>query len=114
MKSGAMSRDFIRRAVTMHGATEQDVINGIKSYVVARKILSASRRDGDHHGLPGGAGRDQGQPALHRLGEDERLRHSGGLRGRPGRRVTHALVQYLFDRPGFQQDPVAETAARAA
>jgi hypothetical protein len=24
--------------------------------------------------------------------------------------VTHALVQYLFDRPGFQQDPVAETA----
>jgi len=24
--------------------------------------------------------------------------------------VTHALVQHLFDRPGFQQDPVADTA----
>jgi hypothetical protein len=23
--------------------------------------------------------------------------------------ITHAIVQYLFDRPGFQQDPVAET-----
>jgi len=23
--------------------------------------------------------------------------------------TTHALVQYLFDRPGFQQDPVADT-----
>jgi hypothetical protein len=27
-----------------------------------------------------------------------------------GAAVTHALVQYLFDRPGFQQDPVPETA----
>jgi hypothetical protein len=27
-----------------------------------------------------------------------------------GAAVTHALVQLLFDRPGFQQDPVAETA----
>jgi len=26
-----------------------------------------------------------------------------------GAAVTHALVQFLFDRPGFQQDPVAET-----
>jgi hypothetical protein len=26
-----------------------------------------------------------------------------------GAAVTHALVQLLFDRPGFQQDPVAET-----
>ena len=27
-----------------------------------------------------------------------------------GAALTHALVQLLFDRPGFQQDPVAETA----
>jgi len=27
--------------------------------------------------------------------------------------ATHCIVQYLFDRPGFQQDPVAETARRA-
>jgi hypothetical protein len=27
-----------------------------------------------------------------------------------GAALTHALVQYLFDRPGFQQDPVADTA----
>ncbi|MCK4965458.1 hypothetical protein KAS50_00425 [bacterium] len=24
--------------------------------------------------------------------------------------ISHCLVQYLFDRPGFQQDPVADTA----
>lgn len=27
--------------------------------------------------------------------------------------VTHAVVQYLFDRPGFQQDPVLETSKEA-
>jgi hypothetical protein len=27
--------------------------------------------------------------------------------------ATHTIVQYLFDRPGFQQDPVAETARDA-
>ena len=27
--------------------------------------------------------------------------------------ATHVIVQYLFDRPGFQQDPVADTAADA-
>jgi hypothetical protein len=27
--------------------------------------------------------------------------------------ATHCLVQYLFDRPGFQQDPVADTAMDA-
>jgi len=26
---------------------------------------------------------------------------------------SHVIVQYLFDRPGFQQDPVAETARKA-
>ena len=27
--------------------------------------------------------------------------------------ASHAIVQYLFERPGFQQDPVAETARGA-
>jgi L-fucose isomerase-like protein len=27
--------------------------------------------------------------------------------------ASHTIVQYLFDRPGFQQDPVAETARDA-
>ena len=30
-----------------------------------------------------------------------------------GAMACHVLVQYLFDRPGFQQDPVAETAREA-
>jgi L-fucose isomerase-like protein len=30
-----------------------------------------------------------------------------------GALVTHIVVQYLFDRPGFQQDPVAETMREA-
>jgi L-fucose isomerase-like protein len=30
-----------------------------------------------------------------------------------GAMATHALVQQLFDRPGFQQDPVADTANSA-
>lgn len=101
---------YIKNASGVTGATIQDVYNGVKSYFVARHLLEREECDGismdclgalasinislpciawsnmNDHGIPAACEADLGACA------------------------THALVQYLFDRPGFQQDPVAETA----
>jgi hypothetical protein len=100
---------YIRRATRIHGPNEQDVLNGVKSFVVARNILEREQGDGITMDCLGAVGptkvslpciswswmNDQGVPAA--------------CEADLGACVTHALVQYLFDRPGFQQDPVADT-----
>jgi hypothetical protein len=101
---------YIQNATAIHGPTEQDVLNGVKSYLVARKILEREEGDGITMDCLGALGRtnvslpciawssmlDEGIPAA--------------CEADLGAAVTHALVQFLFDRPGFQQDPVPETA----
>jgi L-fucose isomerase-like protein len=78
--------------------------------VVARQILEREEGDGITMDCLGALGRtkvslpciawskmlDQGIPAA--------------CEADLGASVTHALVQWLFDRPGFEQDPVPETA----
>ena len=54
----AMAKDLMAGATRQIGATQQDVLNGIKSYVVARTLLGARAGRRDHHGLPRGAGQD--------------------------------------------------------
>ena len=101
---------YIKGATKISGPSKQDVLNGVKSYVVIRNILQREKGDGitmdclgalayskislpciswswmNDHGIPAACEADLGAC------------------------LTHALVQYLFDRPGFQQDPVPETA----
>lgn len=106
-----MARNYLRAATRVRGgATEEDVVNGIKSYAVARAILEREEGDGISMDCLGALGStnvslpciswskmlDQGIPAA--------------CEADLGACVTHALVQQLFDRPGFQQDPVPETA----
>ncbi len=105
-----IARRYIRNATAIHGPSEQDVLNGIKSYLVARKILEREEGDGITMDCLGALGRtrvslpciawssmlDEGIPAA--------------CEADLGAAVTHALVAFLFDRPGFQQDPVPETA----
>jgi hypothetical protein len=104
-----MARDYLRNATRITGATKDDLLNGIKSYIVARNILEREEADGITMDCLGALGPskvslpciswskmlDQGIPAA--------------CEADLGACVTHALVQLLFDRPGFQQDPVAET-----
>ncbi|MHC4675107.1 MAG: hypothetical protein ACYTBZ_21695 [Planctomycetota bacterium] len=106
-----MTDRYIKNATRMFGATRQDVINGIKSYVVARNIMQREEGDAITMACLRALGRtkislpciawskmlDQGIPAA--------------CEADIGASLTHALVLYLFDRPGFQQDPVPETAA---
>ncbi|HSB16532.1 MAG TPA: hypothetical protein VLE22_18920 [Bryobacteraceae bacterium] len=101
---------YIQNATAVKGPTEEDVWNGVKSYVVARNILMREEGDGITMDCLGALGKtkvslpciswssmlDDGIPAA--------------CEADIGAAVTHALVQYLFDRPGFQQDPVPETA----
>jgi len=105
-----ITKGYLRSATRITGATREDVVNGIKSYVVARNLLEREQADGITMDCLGALGRtkvslpciawsrmlDQGIPAA--------------CEADLGAAITQALVQFLFDRPGFQQDPVPETA----
>ncbi len=105
----ALAREYMKNATRIEGTTEQDVRNGIKSFLVARELLQRENGDGISMDCLGALGPtkislpciawsrmlDEGIPAA--------------CEADVGACVTHALVQYLFDRPGFEQDPVPDT-----
>lgn len=105
-----ISTTYLKSARRIHGAKKQDLRNGIRSYVVASRLLEREQADAITMDCLGALGPskvslpciawsrmlDQGIPAA--------------CEADLGACVTHALVQMLFDRPGFQQDPVPETA----
>ncbi len=104
-----MAEEYVTQAISLSGPTEQDVRNGLKSYLVARNILEKEEGDAITMDCLGAVGPtsvslpciawskmlDDGIPAA--------------CEADLGACVSHALVLYLFDRPGFQQDPVPET-----
>jgi len=109
----AMADEYMRRARRVTGATRDDVINGIKSYVVAGRFLEREEGDAITMDCLGALGRSKvSLPCI----AWSRLNDEGipaACEADLGAVATHTLVQYLFDRPGFQQDPVAETARGA-
>ncbi len=105
-----LAQSRVKGATRVVGATEQDVINGVKSYVVARKFLESEQGDGITMDCLGALGKTK--VSLPCISWSTMLDHAipAACEADLGAAVTHALVQFLFDRPGFQQDPVAETA----
>ena len=109
----AIADEHLRGAQRVIGAARQDVINGARSYVVARTILAKEQADGISMDCLGVLGptklalpclawsrmNDEGVPA--------------GCEADLGAVASHVLVQYLFGRPGFQVDPVGETVRQA-
>jgi hypothetical protein len=105
----SIAAEYFKQATRVSGPAEQDVFNGVRSYIVARNILNREEGDGITMDCLGALGPtkvslpciawsymlDQGIPAA--------------CEADLGAALTHALVQYLFDRPGFQQDPVPDT-----
>jgi len=109
----AMAEDLMKRATGQTGPTKQDVINGIKSYVVARTLLEREQADAITMDCLGALGRSKvSLPCIawSKMNDDG---IPAACEADLGAMATHVLVQYLFDRPGFQQDPVAETAREA-
>ena len=105
----AMADEYIRKATGINLATSQDVINGVKSYLVAGKILEDEKADAISMDCLGALGNERiSLPCISwsRMNDD-------GIpaicEADTGAIATQILVQYLFDRPGFQQDPVADT-----
>jgi len=105
----AIAADYLERATKLSGSTRQDVLNGVKSYVVARTILEREEGDGITMDCLGALGRSKvSLPCI----AWSRMNDHGvpaACEADLGACITHALVQQLFDRPGFQQDPVPET-----
>lgn len=102
---------YLQNAIAVKGPTEEDVLNGVKSYVVARNILEREQGDGITMDCLGALGKSR--TSLPCIAWSSMLDDGvpAACEADLGAAVTHALVQYLFDRPGFQQDPVPETAA---
>jgi hypothetical protein len=106
----SMTENLMRCATQQIGATREDVINGVKGYFAARRILE--REKGDSITLAGCVDLvkyrpciawatlcDEGIPAV--------------CEGDLGALAANTVVQYLFSRPGFMQDPVPDTAHQA-
>ena len=109
----AMADQYMRRARSRRGPSRQDVINGIKGYVVARALLKREKADGVTMDCLGALGKSKvSLPCIawSRLNDDG---IPAACEADLGAAATQTLVQYLFDRPGFQQDPVAETSRGA-
>lgn len=105
----AMADDFIRRARKMTGASRQDVINGVKSYFVARRILEQEGADAITMDCLGALAQE---PVSLPCISWSRMNDEGipaACEADFGAVASQIMVQYLFDRPGFQQDPVADT-----
>jgi hypothetical protein len=109
----AIADGYLQRARRRAGATHRDVLNGVKGYVVARKLLQREQADAITMDCLGALGRSKvSLPCI----AWSRLNDEGvpaACEADLGAVATHTIVQYLFDRPGFQQDPVAETARGA-
>jgi hypothetical protein len=105
----AMADEYIHKANKMLNATRQDVINGIKSYRVAGKFLEDEKADAISMDCLGALGQTEvSLPCISwsRMNDDG---IPAACEADTGAIATHVVVQYLFDRPGFQVDPVADT-----
>lgn len=109
----AMAKDLAARARGQIGATDEDVLNGIKSYFVCRMLMAREEADAITMDCLGALGHTKvSLPCI----AWSKMNDSGipaACEADLGAVASHVLVQYLFDRPGFQQDPVAETARGA-
>lgn len=105
----SMTDNYVNLAKEIRHATRQDVINGIKSYLVAGKILEMEKADAISMDCLGALGdKEVSLPCI----SWSRMNDNGipaVCEADTGAIGAHIIVQYLFDRPGFQQDPVADT-----
>ena len=105
----SMTDEYLQHANDLRHATRQDVINGIKSYLVAGIILENEKADAISMDCLGALGSEKvSLPCI----SWSRMNDNGipaACEADTGAIAAQILVQYLFDRPGFQQDPVADT-----
>jgi hypothetical protein len=107
----AMAKEYERLANRRKGATPEDVVYGIKSYSVARNILEREKGDAISMDCLGALANEKiSLPCIawSRMNDDG---VPAACEADTGAIAAHVVVQNLFDRPGFQQDPVADTSS---
>jgi len=105
-----MADEYMRHARRRIDATRQDVINGLKSYYVAGRFLEREGGDAITMDCLGALGKiDVSLPCMawSRMNDDG---IPAACEADVGAVASLVMTHYLFDRPGFQQDPVADTA----
>jgi hypothetical protein len=105
----AMTDAYVNQAKGLKDATRQDVLNGIKSYLVAGEIMKNEKADAISMDCLGALGGEKvSLPCISwsRMNDDG---IPAACEADTGAIAAQVMVQYLFDRPGFQQDPVADT-----
>jgi hypothetical protein len=105
----AMAAELMKHAKKQEGPTEADVLNGIKSYLVATRLMQREQCDAITMDCLGALGKTKvSLPCIawSKMNDDA---IPAACEADLGAVATHIIVQYLLDRPGFQQDPVAET-----
>ena len=105
----SMADEYLAQAKALRHATREDVLNGIKSYLVAGQILEEEKADAISMDCLGALGNEEvSLPCISwsRMNDDG---IPAACEADIGAIASHVMVQYLFDRPGFQQDPVADT-----
>lgn len=104
-----VAKAYVAGATGITSGSYQDVLNGVKSYVVARTILAREKGDAITMDCLGALGKSK--VSLPCIAWSYMLDHGipAACEADLNACATHALVQYLFGRPGFQQDPVADT-----
>jgi L-fucose isomerase-like protein len=104
-----MADEYMRHARRRIDATRQDVINGLKSYYVAGRFLEREGGDAITMDCLGALGKiDVSLPCIawSRMNDDG---IPAACEADVGAVASLVMTHYLFDRPGFQQDPVADT-----
>jgi len=104
-----VATQVLRGAAQKWHITEQDVLNGVKAYFVAGKLLEEEECDAITMDCLGALGSTKlSLPCLawSMLNDDQ---VPAACEADIGAVASHCIVQYLLDRPGFQQDPVPET-----
>jgi hypothetical protein len=105
----AMAKDYIRHAKAQRYATVEDVIHGIKSFWVAQQLLEREQGDGITMDCLGALGPTNISLPCIAWSKMNDVGIPAACEADLGAVASHFLVHYLFDRPGFQQDPVADT-----
>lgn len=105
-----LARACMNQADHIHDATREDVENGARSYYAVTRLLEREKADAVTMDCLGVLGPLQiSLPCL----AWSKLNDAGipaACEGDLEACLTHCVIQYLFDKPAFQQDPVAETA----
>ena len=104
----AAAEEYLGAALELSGPTEADVLNGLRCYVSARRLLEAEECDAVTMNCLGAVGQGMAFPCI----AFSRMLDCGVpaiCEADLNASISHMLLPLLFDRPGFQFNPVPVT-----